>query len=315
MENPVDDCPAASVSVFTPSPLFTVTVERGARDDDDVHFHAGGQGFWVARMATLLGARAVLCGPFGGEVGPLLRQLIEAAGVRVRGTACSLANGGYVHDRRDGERRVVAQVDSPSLTRHEIDDLYGIALTTGLCTPVSVITGPAQPAVLAAEVFRRLALDLSSQGARVVVDLSGAALDALEGPIEVVKVSHEELLEGGLADGETPTALAAAVDTLVSRGAQNVIVSRAAAPALAYLERSWHEVHAPSLQPADHRGAGDSMTGGIAAALAKGLGIFEAVRLGAAAGAQNVTRHGLATGHREHVEALLDRIELRPWSP
>jgi 1-phosphofructokinase len=65
------------------------------------------------------------------------------------------------------------------------------------------------------------------------------------------------------------------------------------------------------LQPVDHHGAGDSMTAAIAVGLARGLPIEAALRLGAAAGALNVTRHGLGSGRREAVGRLCERIQIR----
>ena len=44
------------ICVFAPSPILTITIERGPEDVPDVHLHPGGQGFWVARMAAQLGA-------------------------------------------------------------------------------------------------------------------------------------------------------------------------------------------------------------------------------------------------------------------
>ena len=40
--------------------------------------HAGGQGFWVARLAATLGADVMLCCALGGEPGRVLQGLIEA---------------------------------------------------------------------------------------------------------------------------------------------------------------------------------------------------------------------------------------------
>ena len=54
------------------------------------------------------------------------------------------------------------------------------------------------------------------------------------------------------------------------------------------------------------------MTAGVAAGLAKGLDMLDALRLGAAAAVLNVTRRGLATGDRREIERLADHIELRP---
>jgi 1-phosphofructokinase len=56
------------------------------------------------------------------------------------------------------------------------------------------------------------------------------------------------------------------------------------------------------------------MTAGLAAALARGMTLTEALRLCAAAAALNVTRRGLATGERREIERLADHIELRELS-
>ena len=63
-----------TVCVFSPSPLLTVTIEANADDPDrpEIHIHAGGQGVWIARMATTLGVRVRLAGAFGSEAGEVL---------------------------------------------------------------------------------------------------------------------------------------------------------------------------------------------------------------------------------------------------
>jgi 1-phosphofructokinase len=52
------------------------------------------------------------------------------------------------------------------------------------------------------------------------------------------------------------------------------------------------------------------MTAGIATVIAQGGDLRDAVRTGAAAGALNVTRHGLGTGHRDAIAELAKRVEL-----
>ena len=79
--------------VFAPDPLLTVTVEAGG-DGDEIHLHAGGQGFWVAQMIANLGVEVSLCGPFGGESGRVVRSLIDQdAGIRVRAIETVGSNG------------------------------------------------------------------------------------------------------------------------------------------------------------------------------------------------------------------------------
>jgi 1-phosphofructokinase len=72
-------------------------------------------------------------------------------------------------------------------------------------------------------------------------------------------------------------------------------------------------VHTPKVTPVDRRGAGDSMTAGIAAGLARGRPMLEAVRLGAAAGALNATRRGLATGTADAIERFVKYVEITPF--
>ena len=124
--------------VFAPDPLLTVTVEAGG-DGDEIHLHAGGQGFWVAQMIANLGVEVSLCGPFGGESGRVVRSLIDQdASIRVRAIETVGSNGVYVHDRREGDRIMVAETPPDPLGRHELDDLYGAALLGGLESSVAV---------------------------------------------------------------------------------------------------------------------------------------------------------------------------------
>ena len=115
--------------VFAPSPLLTVTIEAASDGGTELHVHAGGQGFWIARMAVSLGLKVTLCGVFGGETGAILHDIVKGEGIDVRAIETSGENGSYVHDRRGGEREHLADVTPAVLTRHEVDDLFGVSLT------------------------------------------------------------------------------------------------------------------------------------------------------------------------------------------
>jgi len=299
--------------VFAPDPLLTVTIEAGG-EGDEIHLHAGGQGFWVAQMIANLGVEVSLCGPFGGESGRVVRSLIDQdAGIRIRAIETAGSNGTYVHDRREGERVTVAETPPDPLGRHELDDLYGAALLGGLESSVAVLGGPGpwKVPVLPADTYRRLTTDLRANGKAVMADLSGEPLSsALEGGLTLVKVSHEELQADRRVEEAGEEELVAAMWALHREGAENVIITRAEEPALALVGGKVVTIRPPVLSVVDHRGAGDSMTAGVAAALAKELDMLDALRLGAAAAGLNVTRRGLATGDRREIERLADHIEL-----
>ena len=298
--------------VLAPAPQLTVTIEeRGGAPD--IHLHAGGQGVWQSRMITSLGVPVVMCTTLGGETGRVLEPLLTHEGVDLRVVSVDACNGAYVHDRRGGTRVDIAEQPDQPLNRHSLDELYGLALGEGLRAGVTVLAGTADPRTVPPDMYRRLAHDLGRNGCPVVADLAGDHLTAvLAGGVRFVKVSHEELINDGRAAGDDRRDLVHALLTLREDGAHAAVVSRAERPALALLDDGVFEVVMPALEVADPRGAGDSMTAGVAAVLARGGDLATAVRTGAAAGALNVTRHGLGTGRAKAVAELLDRVELVP---
>jgi 1-phosphofructokinase len=301
------------ICVFTPSPLYTITVEQDTDAGPEVHFHVGGQGFWVARMTTQLEVPTTLCAPFGGESGRVLMALLDAEQVEVRPVCCQGANGGYIHDRRSGQRQIVAEVLSAALTRHEADDLYNATLACGLRANAMVLTGPAHNAVVPTHIYRRLAHDLGANGCPVLADLSGTALlAALEGGIYFLKISVHELMDAGYAEGESTEALIDGIERLHQAGAQNVIISRGEVPALALVEQQLFEIVSPRFEAMDARGSGDSMTAAFAVGTVMGMDTLAILRFAAAAGALNVTRHGLGTGQRQNIMDIATRVEVRP---
>jgi 1-phosphofructokinase len=303
------------VVIFAPLPVLTVTVEDRS-GEADIHVHAGGQGVWQSRMMSSLGVPVVLCSALGGETGDVLGHLLPIRDVTVRTVPVSARNGSYVHDRRTGSREIVAEAAGSPLDRHELDSLYELTLTEGLTHGRVLLSGPQEDDVVPADLYRRLSTDLSANGCKVAADLSGERLEAvLAGNPDLIKVSHEELLDDGRAKSEDAGDLVKAMRSMREEGAGTIVVSRAgSAPALALLEDDdVVEICMPTLEPADSAGAGDSMTAGIVSALALGHPLRRALQIGAACGALNVVRHGLGTGGARAVETLAERVELCEW--
>jgi 1-phosphofructokinase len=303
------------VAVFAPSPLLTITIEPGS-DRPEVHLHAGGQGIWVARLAATLGAEVTICSALGGEPGRVLRGLIDADSLTLRAAAARSPNGVYIHDRRGGSRTEVVSVDSRPLGRHAADELYGIALGAGLDADLTLITGCRPADLVEADLYRRLVSDLRANGKRAIADLTGSPLRAtLQGGVELLRLSEEELVRDRHANGETLPELTEGARRLHEAGARNVLVSRAAAPAILVGEAEGSaqiELAGPVFEALDHSGTGDSMFAAAGVGLARGMGMLEALRLGMAAGALNATRRGLGTGTRQEIERLAAHVAVRP---
>jgi 1-phosphofructokinase len=300
------------ITVFDPFPVLTVTIED-REGHDEVHLHAGGQGLWVGRMAVSLGARVRLISAFGGEAGMVLDRLIANEGIVACGVSTAVDSAVYVHDRRSGGREELAEVKPAPLSRHELDALYEEALIESLDADAFVLAGP-RPGVSVPEgTYHRLATDVGRVQERIVADLSGDTLrDALSaGTVSVVKVSDEELVGAGFAGGDDRAELLAGVRRLQELGGRDVVVTRGAEPTLALLDGAVVEVEAPQFTPNDNRGGGDAITAALAVGLARGDALGDALRLGAAAGALNVTRRGLASVEPDHAERLSRRVGLR----
>lgn len=301
----------SDVTIFAPSPTLTITVEDHP-SDNEIHVHAGGQGVWQARMLLRLGRSVTMCCALTGETGRVVHRLLQDEGITVVPVLRQGHGSAYVHDRRDGRRTIVAEHRGDPIGRHDLDELYSGTLAAGLQSRLVILSGPAGDDTLPPDTYRRLAADLRASGIPVLVDLAGRRLAAaVAGGVAVLKVSDEELHADMLIRDRSVGAIRAAMRRLHEHGACTVIVSRAAEPLLLLDERGFLEVASPRMQVVDTAGAGDSLTAGVAAAIAAGETARTAVTLGAAAGALNVTRHGLGTGDAAAIAALRRAVVVR----
>ena len=95
----------------------------------------------------------------------------------------------------------------------------------------------------------------------------------------------------------------------------NVVLSRSDRPTVARLGGDIYFASTPRLEPADFRGAGDSMTAALTAGLIRDMDASDLLRLACAAGAANVTRHGLGSGSQELISKLAEKVEVSMAAP
>ena len=301
------------VAVFGPNPMLSITVESLTSDGgDDFHLHAAGQGVWVARMASELGARPVLCGFIGGEVGQVLRPLLEHDRYDLRLVETAASSGCYLHDRRDGERKPLAQAAALPPSRHEVDELFSSTVAAAIDCGVLALCGPYPGEALPLEIYGNLVADVRANGTKVVVDLSPPRLDsALEGEPDLVKINDWEIAKFISGPVDTQERLVAATRRLLEAGAGAAIVTRAEEPAMVVRGDDAWELVPPRFERGAREGCGDSMMGGLAYSLAAGLDWEGTLRMSAAAGAANFLRRGLGSGSLHVIQDLAEKVEVK----
>jgi 1-phosphofructokinase len=309
-----------SVAVFAPAPVLVCTFEHPHDDTDpDVALNVGGQGPWVARAVTALGAQAILVVPLGGDTGRCARHLLSEAHFEVRPVTTQAAIACYVEERRAGERSCIRDAPPGRFGQRELDDLYSATLAAALDAHVCVITGSPWADHVDESLLTRLTDDLANLERTTVADLSGSQLRAaLAGGVDWVKVAHDELDgehddDHGEAKPVDEPSIWDAAERLAAAGGHrhNIIVSRSGdEPALALADDRRFRIAAPALTTVDSRGSGDAMTAALATGLAEGRSIDDLLSRAAAAGAANAVHKGSATPDADLVDRLAGVVEI-----
>lgn len=182
---------------------------------------------------------------------------------------------------------------------------------------VAVLAGSLPPG-LAPETYADLVGLLTEQGARVVVDVSGPALEAVLGaPVlpHAVKPNRQEFEAwAGRRLGDR-AALLEAARGLVGRGVRLAVISLGAEGALFVTPREALMVRAPSLaMAATSVGAGDAMVAGLATGIAEGLPLATLACRSVAFASAKLQQPGAGIPGRPAVEAIAAALAVEPMS-
>lgn len=257
----------------------------------DVVVGTGGKGANQALAAARAGARPVFIGAVGADAGGgALLDALASGGVDV--TAVDRLDDAptgvaLITVARDGENSIVVAAGAngrldPSATSELVARLAGdgAVLLTQLEVPLAVVEAAAGALDRA---HGRLVLNLSPS--REVPD----ALLALCDPL-VVNESEASDLAGRPVDD--PTSAAAAAAALLERCRSVVITLGGEGAVFASRADQGGHLPAPRVPVIDTTGAGDAFVGALAAELARGGDLADAVESGVAAGALAVQWRG-----------------------
>lgn len=275
---------------------------------------AAGKAVNVAKVLYALGEHPLVTGFLGGDRGESLRAALRERGIaqdfvpvpeRTRQCVTVIdETGGTVTELVEESRPVApaAYEQLAAVFERHLPECRAVILS-GTLTP----GGPVD--------FYRRCVALAHAARRfTAVDAQGPPLrEALAARPDLVKPNRAELAATtGRALPDEAAVLAAARE-LRDRGAERVVVTAGASPALACDARAAWRIHPPRLRPINPIGSGDAFTAALVARLLRGDELGEACRWGAAAGAANALNLMAGEVEATRVEALTREVRVEVW--
>jgi len=293
-------------------------------------YEPGGGGINVARAIRKLGGDALACLPVAGPGGELLKQLLDAEGVRQK----PVPVGEWTRENLNVFEEVSGHqfrfcMPGPTLREEEWRTLLESVRQLRPAPDFLVASGSLPPGV-PVDFYALLAARAREAGSRIVLDTSGEALArAVDQGVYLLKPSLREFQALTGERDLDESALVRAAGAAVKRGwCELLVLSLGAGGALWRSATEWERLSAPTVRVRSSVGAGDSLVAGIVLSLAQGRPLREAVRFGVATGAAAVMNPGTELCHREDAERLYKQvtearaplraaseIEERPGSP
>lgn len=310
---------SATVVTATLNPAIDKTfwVDRLVADrklrGQGVRRYPGGGGINVARAVVRLGGNALAFWSAGPNTGALFEVLLAKEEVPHQGVQVAADNRENIVVRdASSEQQYRFGMPGPELGSDELQQWRHRLQSLAPPPEVLVLSGslpPGAPVEWYSELIRGL-----SEHTRVVLDTKAEPLrQALRSGVYLIKPNvHEleEIAERPLNDDDEIHAAARAV--VDAGGARVVLVSLGGGGALLVTDAISQRIAAPTVRIESKVGAGDSMVGGLAYALARSWPLPKAARYAVAAGAAAVMTAGTELCRRDDVERLFSCMQHPP---
>lgn len=273
-------------------------------------FEPGGGGVNVSRAIKKLGGESMLLYPAGGLTGKRLQELLDKEGLNHRPFPIEGVNREslVILEESTGQQYRFG-MPGPELHQKEWEPFLQ-ELATMEPSPDYVVASGSLPPGVPADFYARVARVGKERGAKVIIDVSGEALEqALKEGVYLIKPNVREFRELVGKEIKEESQIKAEAQKMVKRGRCEVLViSLGAAGALMVSEELAEHILPPTVPIISKVGAGDSMVAGIALSLARGNPLMESILFGVAAGTAAVMTPGTELCRREDAERLFESM-------
>ena len=274
----------------------------------EVHWCASGKALNAGMALAALGVPSHTLSPAGGWSGQAIMAEFAERGIAATWTPTKAATRVCTTILNDADGTSTELVENaPALNEAGLADFLARYQKKIKSAALAVLTG-SLPQGAPTTFYRTL---LEKTPCPVVLDARGPELlAALDRKPRVVKPNREELaLTVGRALPDRASVLAA-MRELIERGAQSVIVTQGKATVWVMEGADTWELAPPAVTPiVNPIGCGDCLAAALAWGLARGDSLVDAVRLGMAAAADNITQLLPARLSKQRVNGIMVRID------
>ncbi|MDE5125424.1 1-phosphofructokinase [Paenibacillus larvae] len=249
---------------------------------------AGGKGNNVARVTATLGEPVIATGFLAGHTGKLIEKLLEEDGIRheymfVPGESRTCIT---IVDPRNSRQTELLE-SGPVIQEEHLNKMKQKIRQLAVRSSFVIFSG-SLPSGCSPSAYVDLIRTAKEEGARVILDTSGEALEqSLAGLPDLIKPNEHEVAKLAGRSISSEVDILTSITSLNQRGIRHVVVSLGDNGALAGIDGSLYRVHLPKINMVNAVGSGDSMVAGMAIALMKEYSPEEVLKLGCACGSAN----------------------------
>ena len=272
---------------------------------------SAGKGINAARALKTLGQQAIITGFCGGDTGKLIERTLEEEGLRhefVRTVNKTRICTTILDTSHNTQTEIVEEglpVSQAEVTA--MAELYRKHLRS--CRLVT-ISGTA-PQHVPKTLYKDFVSQAAEQHVPTLIDTQKELLRECLGvhPL-LIKINREELCAAFGERSGSEERFAALIQRVLKEGGQWVVVTDGPKPSIVAHQADMWEIFPPDIRAVNPIGAGDVALGGIAAALARGEDVLQAIQFGTACGSASTLTMTPGVIRIDDVERLASEIQI-----
>ena len=304
------------ITTVTLNPMLDKTVHLDSLERGKIHrapkleMVAGGKGINVSRQLKRLGIETVATGFLGGEIGTIVRSLLDREGIHHDFIATDvMTREGITYLESDGTRTAVFE-PTGRIPEHCVDELRKKVRELVKRSSWILCSG-SSPCPEADDFYRQAILSAREAGVKSVLDSYGEAFRLGVGAIPtLIKPNKDEYRQTFGRDFRTEKELQTKMDEWLKAGIEYVILTDGANPAYAASSSGRWKIDAPSVKSVNPVGSGDAMMAGLVYGFEQAWTFEQCLAFGAAAGAANARTWDVARSSLEEITSLQQQVNI-----